>query len=272
MRLVFLLLPLALLLPFGCDSSGTGDAAAGGAGGETGASGSAGAAGSAVDSTQAIADCKAACVIVDGLKCFQNTPGECDKLCDSTAKAKTCAAAFAAYSSCAKSAEWKCDGGFAQVASCTAQQKDLAACLTAKGSGNGTLGEQGNFFCDKTVCDGSPSERACCLKLDLSMGGVVTRCTPSLADCGEDSRWECDGPDDCGGRPCCWAQQSSGSGQTVVGLCRDACNPFLNEHEVCYDTCTGGQLCCKAPGDKTGTCQPDQVNCDAKLAEQQNQN
>lgn len=250
-----------------CDSGGTNATP----GGTSGSGGAAGSGGSSPDtSLQALADCKAACEIADALKCFQSTPGDCAKLCDSAAKAKSCAESFATYSACAKGAEWKCESGVPAVPDCATSQTELAQCLAAKGNGNGTIGEPSNFFCDKTVCDGSETERACCLKIDVATFSVQSKCVAAIAECGQDSRWECDGPDDCGGRPCCWSNPSTGMGQIIVGVCRDSCNQLGGEREVCQDKCTTG-ICCpkKDPTDKgPSNCEQSQEICDAKAMEQ----
>lgn len=256
-----------LVLLAGCDSGGTSatDNAGGNTGGSAGAGGEGGEGGN--NSLPALDDCKAACSKVDALACPQNTAGDCDKLCESSSKASACSGEFAAYSACAKSADWACDGGLAKVSGCDKEQNALVICLNQKGSGSGTPGTPGNFFCNETTCDGSSNQRACCLKLDLSKGGIDAKCVASIDQCGEDSRWECDGPDDCGGRPCCWSNPSSGSGQIVLGYCRDACKPFAGEREVCQDTCTGGLYCCKKPGEDLGNCEQSKEICDSKANE-----
>lgn len=250
---------LGLLALMSCSAGGTDPPGAAPAGASGGAAGSAGGSGA----EQALADCKQACVTVDGLQCPQTPAGECGKVCDSSARVKGCAGEFAAYSACAKEAEWKCEG-FAQVAACADVQKKLLTCLTDRSGGSGVPGEPGNFFCNKTACDGSPAERACCLKLDLMKLGVEAKCVSSIDQCGEDSRWECDGPDDCGGKACCWSNPSNGSGQTVLGFCRDSCNPLAGEREVCQDRCSTGLYCCKKPGEDIGNCEQSKEICDAK--------
>lgn len=253
-----------------CDAGGTSGSApgpgAGAAGSESG--GAAGSGGATL--TPGLEDCKAACSKVDALACPQNPAGECDKLCESSARAKACSAEFIAYSACAREGTWLCEGGIAKIPGCEKEQSALVVCLNAKGSGSGTLGEPGNFFCNEIACDGGPTQRACCLKLDLAKLGVEAKCVSSIDQCGQDSRWECDGPDDCGGRPCCWSNPSSGSGQTILGFCRDKCEPFAGEREVCQDTCTGGLYCCKKPGEDIGSCEQSKDICDSKPVDENN--
>jgi hypothetical protein len=206
---------------------------------------------------------------VEALSCPQNKPGQCVELCEQSAKASACSQEFASYSACARDAEWVCTEGYATVEACLKEQQLLAKCLQEKGSGSGTPGEDGNFFCDKTTCDGSTSQRACCLKIDFTTG-VTSQCVASIEQCGQDSRWECDGPDDCGGKACCWSNPSTGSGQIILGLCKDSCDPFLGERQVCQDTCLGGLYCCKKPGEDIGSCEQSKEVCDSKPEEEEN--
>ncbi|MCS6902183.1 MAG: hypothetical protein RMJ98_21280 [Myxococcales bacterium] len=256
------------LLFLGCDTGGTspvtpsssvgsGGGGVGGSGGQAGTSGMPG-----------LDECKAACVKVDALACPQNPPGQCDELCESSAKVTACSKEYTTYSTCAAAATWQCEGGVAKVAICEKQLSDLADCLNEKGSGTGILGQPGHFFCDKLVCDGSASQRACCLKFDPAKLGVDAQCVSSIDQCGQDSRWECDGPDDCGGRPCCWSNPTTGSGQIILGFCRNSCNFFAGEREVCQDTCSGGLHCCKKPGEDIGFCEQSKAACDSKPSEE----
>ncbi len=262
---LFCSLPLGLFL-LACGAGGTSGAdPAPGAGGSAGAGGAGGSGGSV--ETPGLSDCKAACVKVDALSCPQNPPGQCGELCESSAKAKACSKEYAAYSACAAAATWQCEGGLAKVPACEKELSALVVCLNEKGSSTGTLEDPGHFFCDKLVCDGSASQKACCLKLDLAKLGVDAKCVPSIDQCGQDSRWECDGPEDCGGRPCCWSNPSTGSGQIVLGFCRDTCNLLAGEREVCQETCTNGLYCCKKPGEDLGSCEQSKAICDSKPEE-----
>jgi hypothetical protein len=237
-----------------CGSSDGGSPAATGAGGSE-AGGAGGTGGSA------LADCKAACDVVDGLHCAKNKAGDCGHLCDQTTLAAGCSAEFAAYSACARAGAWACASDLATLTGCDDPLAALSACLKTKGPG--TRNDAATFACDKISCDGAKGEHACCLKLDLMSFSVVPRCTAKLSDCGQDSSWECDSADDCNGGACCWQQISMGMGSTILGTCRASCPPGIEE--VCQGAgengCTGGRYCCQPAGESVGTCAATQADC-----------